>query len=95
MAVHQWKLETRTVLAATHSGFAEYFDKIYEQGRQRYEAKRLTGVEATLPEVATAEIEMENGLSLTLLKNLLLAVRQPVVFLDQCQKTPRKTSDVF
>ncbi|CAE7168455.1 unnamed protein product, partial [Symbiodinium necroappetens] len=79
MTVHQWRVETRTVLTAIHPSFAEYFDKIYDQGRQRYEAKRLTGLEEQVPEVLVSEAEMETRLSLALLKNLPLAVRQPVV----------------
>ena len=48
MTVHQWRVEMGTVLAAIHPGFAEYFDRIHEEsqeGRQRYERKRLTGFE--------------------------------------------------
>ena len=79
MTVHQWRVETRTVLAAIHPGFAEYFDRIYEEGRQRYEKKRLTGLEDSLPDITVAEAEMETRLSLALLKNLPQTVRQPVV----------------
>ncbi|CAE7467613.1 GIP, partial [Symbiodinium sp. CCMP2592] len=79
MTVHQWRVETRTVMTAIHPIFAEYFDKIYDQGRQRYEAKRLTGLEEPVPEILESEAEMETRLSLNLLKNLPLAVRQPVV----------------
>ena len=79
MTVHQWRVETRTVMTAIHPSFADYFDKIYDQGRQRYEAKRLTGVEEPVSEVLASEAEMETRLSLNLLKNLPLAVRQPVV----------------
>ena len=50
MTVHQWRVETRTVMTAIHPSFADYFNKIYDQGRQRYEAKRLTGVEEPVPE---------------------------------------------
>ncbi|CAE7434103.1 GIP [Symbiodinium sp. CCMP2456] len=78
MTVHQWRVETRTVLTAIHPCFAEYFDKIYDQGRKRYEAKRLTGLEEPVPEVLAPEAEMETRLSLALLKNLPLAVRQPI-----------------
>ena len=79
MTVHQWRAETRTVLAAIHSGFADYFDRIYEEGRQRYEKKRLTGCEEALHDVVGIEAEMETRLSLSMLKNLPQAVRQPVV----------------
>ena len=79
MIVHQWKVEMRTVLAAIHAGFAEFFDRTYEAGRVRYEQKRLTGVEAEVPAIASGEADMETRLSLTLLKNLPQAVRQPVV----------------
>ena len=77
--VHQWRVETRTVLAAIHSGFADYFDRIYEEGRQRYEKKRLTGCEDALHDVVGIEAEMETRLSLSMLKILPQAVRQPVV----------------
>ncbi|CAE7336713.1 unnamed protein product, partial [Symbiodinium sp. CCMP2592] len=79
MTAHQWRVETRTVLAAIHPGFADYFDRIYEEGRQRYEKKRLTGFEDSLPDITVAEAEMETRLSLALLKNLPQTVRQPVV----------------
>ena len=79
MTVHQWRAETRTVLAAIHSGFADYFDRIYEEGRQRYEKKRLTGCEEALHDVVGIEAEMETRLSLSMLKILPQAVRQPVV----------------
>ncbi|CAE7682419.1 PAB2 [Symbiodinium sp. CCMP2456] len=79
MTVHQWRVETRAVLTGIHPSFAEYFDKIYDQGRKRYEAKRLTGLEEPVPEVLASQAEMHTRLSLALLKNLPLAVRQPVV----------------
>ena len=79
MTVHQWRVETRTVLAAIHTSFADYFDCVYEEARQRYERKRLTGCEDELRDVTGAEAEMETRLSLAMLKNLPQAVRQPVV----------------
>ena len=48
MTVHQWRVEIRTVLAAIHLNFVDYFDRIYEEERQRYERKRLTGCEDAL-----------------------------------------------
>jgi len=61
MTVHQWRVETRTVLAAIHTSFADYFDRVYEEARQRYERKRLTGCEDVLREVTVAEAEMVIG----------------------------------
>ena len=49
MTVHQWRVETRNVMPPAHPSFADYFDKIYDQVRQRYEAKRLTGLEEPVP----------------------------------------------
>ena len=62
-----------------HTSFADYFDRVYEEARQRYERKRLTGCEDELRDVTGAEAEMETRLSLAMLKNLPQAVRQPVV----------------
>ena len=79
MMVHQWRVETRTVMTAIHLQFAAYFDRTYDQGRERYERKRLSGCEEPLPSLEAADSEMETRLSLTLLKCLPQAVRQPVV----------------
>ena len=79
MMVHQWRVETRTVMTAIHFQFAAYFDRTYDQGRERYERKRLSGCEEPLPSLEAADSEMETRLSLTLLKCLPQAVRQPVV----------------
>ena len=46
MTVHHWRVETRTIMTAIHPGFADYFDKIYDQGRQRD-----TGLEEPVPDI--------------------------------------------
>ena len=60
VTVHHWRVETRTIMTAIHPGFADYFDKIYDQGRQRD-----TGLEEPVPDVLGSEADMETRLLLT------------------------------
>ena len=79
MRVNQWRVETRTLLAAIHPAFGSYWDDVFEKGRERYENKRITGCEQPLPGVESQHDEMESRLSLTLLRVLPSTVKTPVL----------------
>ena len=79
MKVNQWRIEARTVLSAVHPELRDYVDLICEQGRERYESKRLNGYEARLYDIEPFAAEMETRLSLTLLRILLTTVNTPVL----------------